>query len=80
MEETSQGRQKRYTSSKTQNLLKEYGDLLIQIADETKKEYETPINDTTAEGIGLAYAKQMAAKQAINLFIKKLYSKADERN
>lgn len=79
MEETAVSRQKRYTASKTQNLLKEYGDLIIQVVAETIKEYEVPINDTTAEGIGLAYTKQKSAKDALNLFVKKLHGKANER-
>ena len=80
MAETSNDRQKRYTSSKAQNLIKDHGDFLSALISETVKEFELPINEVTAEAIGLAYAKQMSAKQALNLFMKKLYSKADDRN
>lgn len=73
-------REARYTSSKVQNMLKEYGDILLIVLNETKAEFDLPINETTAESIGLAFARQQEAKRALNLFMKKLHSKADERN
>lgn len=75
--ELSKDRQKRYTATQAQNLLKEFGDLLAQVAQETKDEYSQPINATTVDEIAIVFSRHQGAKQAVDLFMKKLNSKAN---
>ncbi len=69
----------KYLASKYQAILREHGQLLENLIAETKHEYDAPINETTVEAIGLRYAKNQSAKEALTLFMKKLNSKANER-
>lgn len=71
--------EQKYLASKFQGLLKEYGQVLELLIVETKREYDAPINEDTVEAIGLRYAKNQSAKEALTLFMKKLNSKANER-
>lgn len=72
--------EQKYLASKYQSLLKDFGQLLELTIEETKKEYDEPIQGTSAEEIGLQYARCLAAKQALSRFLQKLNSKANERN
>lgn len=70
----------KYLASKYQGLLKEYGSLLEHAIEEQKKEYNGRIEGKVPEEIGLEYARRLAAKDALALLLKRLNSKADERN
>lgn len=70
----------KYEMSKAQGLIKEYGDFLIQVISEIKKEMDTPINEDTAEKVGLEYARRQSGKNALNLLMQRLNSKSNERN
>lgn len=72
--------EEKYQISKAQGLLKEYGEFLQYVIDEIKKEYDAPINENTAEKVGLEYARRQASKNALTLLIQKLNTKSNERN
>lgn len=72
--------EQKYLASKFQALLKEHGQLLEMVVAEIKKEYDEPINEETAEKIGLEYAKCLAGKNALTRLMQKLNNKANERN
>jgi hypothetical protein len=74
------GIEKKYEASKAQGILKEYGDFLLHIIDEIGKEYDSPINEDTAEKVGLEYARRLAGKNSLKLLMQKLNSKSNERN
>ena len=69
--------EQRYSASKAQGLLKEYGDFLLQIISEIKKEMDSPINEDTAEKVGLEYAKRQAGKNALTLLMQKINKKSN---
>lgn len=71
--------EKRYIAAKAQGLIKEYSEFLKLIIDDCLRELDTDITETTPEMIGLEYAKRLAGKRALKLFMTKLHSKADER-
>ncbi len=72
--------EKKYEASKAQGILKEYGDFLLSCIGEIKKEMDVPINEDTAEKVGLEYARRQAAKNALTLLMQKINSKSNERN
>lgn len=69
--------ERRYNASKAQGLLKEYGEFLLHVIDEIKKEMDTPINKDTAEQVGLEYARRQAGKDALKLLMQRLNSKSN---
>ncbi len=70
----------RHSSIKAQGLIKEYGEFMNAVIEEISKEYDAPINLKTAEEVGLEYARRLAAKNALKLFIQKLNTISNERN
>lgn len=76
--EASKDRQKRYSAGRVQNLLKEYGAILEEVAKEVVLEYSQEINEDSIDKIALKYATQQGARQGMILFMKKLNSKANE--
>jgi len=76
--DTSKARQKRYNAAKTQALLKEYGSMLQEVIEETIREYSVDINESTVDGIAIAYSKSQGARQAVQLLMKKLNSRASD--
>lgn len=71
--------EERYISVKAQGLIKEYGEFMKFIMEACIKELDTQITEKTPEMIGLEYSKRLAGKQALDLFMRKLHSKANER-
>ena len=75
--ELSGDRLKRYEAIRFQNLLKEYGALLQDVIKDTIEEYSQEIMEDTVDKIAITYSKSQGARQALQLFIKKLNSKAN---
>lgn len=71
--------EERYIAAKAQALVKEYSDFLKYIMDACIKELDTPITEKSPEMIGIEYARRLAGKQALDLFMRKLHTKANER-
>lgn len=72
--------EKKYEATKAQSILNEYGLFLQSIIDEINKELDAPINYDSAEKVGLEYARRLAGKNALKLFMQKLNSKSNERS
>ena len=72
--------EQRHAASKAQGLIKEYGEFMNYVIAEMSREYDAPINKDTAEQVGLEYARRLAAKNALKLFIQKLNTLSNERN
>jgi len=66
--------------SRCQNLLNTYGDLLLLVAEEIKKEQDGPINLDSVELIALEYKRKQGVKQGLTLLIQRINTKANERN
>lgn len=77
-DETSKERQKRYTSAKAQQLLKEHGSFIQDIVDECIREYSSEINEESTDATVMKYKHNQGARQALTLFMKKLNSKAND--
>jgi hypothetical protein len=65
--------------AKTQNLLREYSDLLISTIEEVKRELNVEITGSTSDEIALEYKRRQGGREALNNFLTKLNSKANER-
>ena len=72
--------EQKYESSKAQGILKEYGDFLRHTIEQISKEMDSPINEDTAEKVGLEYARRQAGKNALKLLMQRLNTKSNERN
>lgn len=70
--------EKKYAASKAQGLLKEYGDFIQSIIAEISKEFDAPITESTAEKVGLEYARRLAGKNALKLLMQKINTKSNE--
>lgn len=66
-------------SSQCQNLLNTYGDLLISIIEEIKREQDSSITGTSADEIALEYQKRQGIKQGLTLLIQRINTKANEK-
>lgn len=61
-----------------QNLLKEYGGLLTDIAETIRKQTYVDITGSTAEEIALRYKEYEGMRKGVTLFLQRLNSKANE--
>ncbi len=66
--------------AQAQNLLREYSQLLISTVDEIRKELNTEITHGTVDEIALEYTRRQGGREALNNFLTRLNSKANERN
>ena len=65
--------------ARARNLLKEYSNLLLETVEEVKKMLDGDITGTTADEIALEYKRRQGGREALNAFLTKLNSKANER-
>lgn len=65
--------------AKAQNLLKEYSDLIIETIEDVKKELDLEITGSTSDEIALEYKRRQGGRLALQAFLVKLNSKANER-
>jgi len=65
--------------ARARNLLKDYGDLLLQTVEEVKKHLNGDITGTTADEIALEYKRRQGGREALDSFLVKLNAKANER-
>lgn len=66
--------------AQAQNLLREYSNLLIETVDDIKKELNVEITASTVDEIALEYKRRQGGREALNNFLKRLNSKANERD
>ena len=66
------------TAARAQNLLREYGTLLQEIANSIKAESMVDITGSTCEEIALEYKKREGMRSAVQLFLQKINTKANE--
>lgn len=66
--------------ARTQNLLKEYGDLLLETVEEINEQLRVDITETGVGEIALEYKKRQGGRQALNNFLARLNAKANERD
>jgi len=69
----------RQKQARARNLLKEYSNLLIETVDEIKNTLNGDITGSTSDEIALEYKRRQGGREALNLFLTKLNSKANER-
>ena len=66
------GVEKRYDSSKAQNMLNEYGDFLREVMNDIIAEYNAPINGDDVGKIGLEYARRLEGKNSMKKLMQKI--------
>jgi hypothetical protein len=72
--------ERRQKQAKTQNLLKEYSDVLIEAVEFVKRELNVEITSTTTDEIALEYIRRQGGRQALDNFLRRLNSNANERS
>lgn len=77
-QDSNKDRTKRYNAAKAQALLKEYGEFIMEVINETSAEYSQEINELSVEALAIRYSKNQGGRQALQLFMKKLNSKASD--
>lgn len=66
-------------SARCQNLLKEYGELLLDFQAQILREVEAPIIGDTADAIALEYKKREGIRYGATQLIVKINTNANER-
>lgn len=76
----SKSLEQKKTAARVQNLLKEYGDILIDTVEEINKALQVDITETSVGEIALEYKKRQGGRQALNNLLARLNAKANDRN